>query len=102
MEPPATVATSTPTGPMADASTTRPLRKRYIQKLTNSAIGIVQAMVKVPQELPGMTCTQPSPNVTFPSCDVGSAESGGHKGKVRTYVFRIRKDSGRSAAGPSF
>ena len=27
---------------------------------TNSAIGIVQAMVKVPQELPGISCTQPS------------------------------------------
>src|SRR6476469_438013 len=56
---PATVAKRTPTAPMADASTTRPLRNLYIQKLTKSAIGIVQAMVKVPHELPGSTWTLP-------------------------------------------
>src|SRR5947209_1759916 len=50
---PATVAASTPAAPTSDASTTFPLRNRYMYQPTNSAIGIVQAMVNVPHELPG-------------------------------------------------
>ena len=38
---------------MSDASTTFPLRNRYMYQPTNSAIGIVQAIVNVPHELPG-------------------------------------------------
>src|SRR5271165_5394289 len=53
---PATVAASTPTAPMSDASTTRPLRILYIHNPTNNAMGMVHAMVKVPQELPGTIC----------------------------------------------
>ena len=45
--------------PMSDASTTLPLRMRYMYRPTNRAIGIVQAMVNVPHELPGTTCLQP-------------------------------------------
>ena len=37
-----------------------PLRMRYIHRPTNRAIGIVQAMVNVPQELPGTTWTHPA------------------------------------------
>ncbi len=35
---------------MSDASTTFPLRMRYMHRPTNSAIGIVQAMVNVPHD----------------------------------------------------
>src|SRR5262249_46523361 len=54
---PATVAPRTPIPPMIEASATLPLRILYIHRPTNSAMGIVQAMVKVPQELPGMSWT---------------------------------------------
>ncbi len=49
---PATVAASTAAAPIAEASTTRPLRILYIYNPTTSAIGTVQAMVNVPHELP--------------------------------------------------
>jgi len=38
--------------PMSEASTTFPLRMRYMYTPTSKAMGIVQKMVKVPQELP--------------------------------------------------
>src|SRR3954453_19262101 len=50
---PAPVAASTPAAPTTEASTTRPLRNLYMYQPTNSAIGIVQAIVNVPHELPG-------------------------------------------------
>ncbi len=60
---PATTAASVRATPMTDASTTRPGRMRYIHSPTSSAIGIVQAMVNVPHELPGTTCVQPAGSV---------------------------------------
>src|SRR3954447_12607044 len=68
IEAPATVAASTATAPTSEASTTFPLRKRYMYQPTNRAIGMVQAIVNVPQELPGTSRlapsgrTQPSPS----------------------------------------
>src|SRR3954464_15713573 len=50
---PAYVAASTPAAPTSEASTTLPLRNRYMYQPTNRAIGIVQAIVNVPHELPG-------------------------------------------------
>src|SRR3954463_8405873 len=52
MYAPATVAARTPTAPSSDASTTFPLRNRYMYQPTSNAIGIVQAIVNVPHELP--------------------------------------------------
>src|SRR5436309_1219211 len=63
---PATVAASTPTAPTSEASTTRPLRNRYMYQPTNSAIGIVQAMVNVPHELPGTSRVAPLGSVKPP------------------------------------
>src|SRR3954453_8366256 len=57
---PAPVAASTPAAPTSDASTTFPLRNRYMYQPTNRAIGIVQAIVNVPQELPGTSRLAPS------------------------------------------
>ena len=54
---------------MSDASTTFPLRNRYMYQPTNSAIGIVQAIVNVPHELPG-TSRRASSGRTQP-CAVG-------------------------------
>ena len=48
---------------MIDASTTRPGRMLYIHKPTNRAIGMVQAMVNVPQEEPGTVCEHPDGKV---------------------------------------
>src|SRR3954468_16646013 len=58
IQSPATTAASVRTPPMSDASTTRPGRMRYIHSPTSRAIGIVQAMVNVPHELPGTTWEQ--------------------------------------------
>ena len=66
MSPPRIVAPMTPAAPISDASVTRPGRMRYIHRLTSSAIGIVQAMVNVPQALPGMICCVFSGSVTVP------------------------------------
>ena len=55
IQAPATVAASTAAAPIKDASTTRPLRSRYMYQPTNKAIGIVHAIVNMPQELPGIT-----------------------------------------------
>ena len=38
---------------MIEASTTFPLRRRYMYQPTKRAIGIVQAIVKVPHDEPG-------------------------------------------------
>src|SRR6516164_6881402 len=73
---PATVAASTATAPMIDASTTLPLRSRYMYRPTNRAIGIVQAIVNVPQELPGMTTRAPSGNVIALFIGVSSCPEG--------------------------
>src|SRR3954454_22236519 len=68
IDAPAIVAASTATAPTSDAATTYPLRKRYMYQPTNRAIGIVQAIVNVPHELPGTSRfapsgrTQPSPS----------------------------------------
>src|SRR3954470_13962671 len=68
IDAPATVAAGTATAPTSGASTTSPLRKRYMYQPTNRAIGMVQAIVNVPQELPGTSRlapsgrTQPSPS----------------------------------------
>ena len=45
---------------MSDASRIFPLRKRYMYQPTKSAIGIVQAIVNVPHELPGTSRTASS------------------------------------------
>src|SRR3954447_23393095 len=60
IEAPATVAASTATAPTSDASTTFPLRKRYMYQPTNRAIGMVQAMGNAPHELPGTSRLAPS------------------------------------------
>src|SRR3954453_8887775 len=65
---PAPVAASTPAAPTSDASTTRPLRNRYMYQPTNSAIGIVQAIVNVPHELPGTTRLAPFGRTTLGPC----------------------------------
>src|SRR5436309_699302 len=72
---PATVAARTSAAPISDASTTRPLRMRYMYKPTNSAIGIVQAMVNVPHELPAMINRVLSGKVMTPSCEGDSSLS---------------------------
>ena len=61
---PKTVTATTATAPISDASTTCPLRIRYMYKPTKSAIGMVQAMVNVPQELPLTICLHPAGRVT--------------------------------------
>src|SRR5262245_17009783 len=66
--------------PTMDASTIRPLRMRYIHRPTKSAIGIVQAIVNVPQLLPGITCFEPA---------------------GRMYVFDFAGTSTTAAAGPA-
>src|SRR5262245_36419798 len=66
-------ATVTPVGaaaPHSEASTTRPLRSLYMYRPTSSAMGIVQAMVNAPQELPGTSCTTPEGSVSLPSATV--------------------------------
>ena len=60
---PTTTAASVSTPPMSDASTTFPGRTRYIHSPTSRAIGMVAAMVNVPHELPGITCTLPAGRV---------------------------------------
>ena len=45
---------------MIDASTVRPGRILYMYRPTNSAIGIVQAMVNVPHDEPGTSRTAPA------------------------------------------
>ena len=68
MKAPAKVAASTAAAPRSDASRILPLRKRYMYQPTKSAIGIVQAIVNVPHELPGTSRrafsgkTQPLPS----------------------------------------
>src|SRR6266576_3091168 len=58
--PPKNVTTRVRTPPMIDASTTCPGRILYIHNPTSSAIGIVQAMVNVPQCDPGTSRTDPA------------------------------------------
>ncbi len=70
-----TVTASTSTAPMAEASTTRPLRILYMYRPISSAIGTVHAMVKVPQELPGTACVTPSGSVIARSAPGRSGES---------------------------
>src|SRR6516225_7266508 len=57
---PSQVQARTATAPISEASTTFPLRIRYIQSPTKSAIGTVQAIVKTPQELPRIRRRAPS------------------------------------------
>src|SRR5262245_13342741 len=90
---PATVAASTPAAPINDASTTRPLRILYIYRPTNKAMGIVQAIVNVPQELPGTSSTASAGSaiVHFASGASGCCVD---VGTLRT------KDSGRMVFAP--
>jgi hypothetical protein len=67
---------------MIEASTTFPFRNRYMYQPTSSAIGIVQAIVNVPQELPGTSrlapagMTRPSPSgLDFKDSRAGIARS---------------------------
>ncbi len=53
IQAPANVAASTHAAPISDASRTFPCRNRYMYQPTNSAIGMVAAIVNVPHELPG-------------------------------------------------
>src|SRR4051812_45651595 len=59
-KPPMKVASSVSSPPTIEASTTFPGRILYIHKPTSSAMGIVQAMVKVPQDEPGTRRTAPT------------------------------------------
>src|SRR5262249_42977972 len=90
---PTTTAPSVARAPSSDASTTAPLRILYMYRPTNSAMGMVQAMVKVPQELPGTTWTQPGGNVTAPFAPGarGPASAG----------RRTWNDSGRASGLPA-
>src|SRR3954470_20776961 len=65
--PPRIVAPIVSTPPITDASTTWPGRSLYMYSPTNSAIGIVQAIVNVPQELPGTRRTAPGGMAARPS-----------------------------------
>src|SRR4051794_7816876 len=53
--PPTKVAAKVRAPPIRDASSTLPGRSLYIHNPTRSAMGIVQAIVNVPHELPGTT-----------------------------------------------
>src|SRR5690242_11838380 len=53
IQPPKKTAPSVRLAPMMEASTVFPGRNLYIHRPTSRAIGIVQAIVKVPQEEPG-------------------------------------------------
>src|SRR2546423_217737 len=64
--PPRNVAPSVSAPPMIDASTMRPGRILYMYNPTNSAMGIVQAIVKVPQLLPGVTRAASGASATAP------------------------------------
>src|SRR4051812_15743298 len=59
MYPPRNTAPSVNAAPTSDASTTLPGRSLYIHRPTSRAIGIVQAMVNVPQEEPETRRTEP-------------------------------------------
>src|SRR5262245_22112863 len=85
---PATVTPIVAAAPISDASTTRPLRKRYMYSPTRSAIGTVQAIVNVPQELPGTACETPPGNVIFPfaAANAGTAASAGWASFARDSV----------------
>src|SRR5262252_7988047 len=72
---PAIVTPIVAAAPMSDASRIFPLRILYMYQPTNSAIGIVQAMVNVPQELPGTSCVTPADSVSLPSVSA-SGDSG--------------------------
>ena len=66
---PAAVAASVAAAPISDASTTCPLRILYMYRPIKSAIGTVQAIVNVPQELPATNCFAPAGSVTWlPRC----------------------------------
>ena len=73
IQPPMTVAANVAAAPISEASTTRPLRMRYMYSPTNSAIGIVQAIVNVPQELPGTCCLTPPPSTSHSRPNVRSS-----------------------------
>ena len=62
---------------MIDASITRPGRILYMYRPTNSAIGIVQAMVNVPQEEPGTRRTAPAGRAARAACHACAALQGG-------------------------
>src|SRR5262249_61544741 len=61
--------------PMSEASTMAPLRILYMYRPTKSAMGMVRAMVKVPQDEPGTTCTQPAGRRTVPPAPGASSEA---------------------------
>src|SRR5262249_21701154 len=87
---PAMVTAIVAAAPISDASRIFPRRNLYIYRPTNSAIGIVQAIVNVPHELPGTANTAPAGNVTRPSTAVNDSDAG----------TDIWNDSGRSDFGP--
>src|SRR4051794_18331588 len=58
--PPRNTAPSVNAAPTIDASTTLPGRSRYIHRPTSRAMGIVQAIVNVPQDEPGTRRTDPA------------------------------------------
>src|SRR6266849_10938481 len=73
---PTTVAATTPTAPIRDASTTCPRRILYMYRPTKKAIGMVQAMVNVPQDDPGTTCLHLAGSVTTPSTGISGVSAG--------------------------
>src|SRR5438552_2873043 len=91
---------------MTDASTIRPLRMRYIQRPTNRAMGMVQAIVNVPQLLPGMTWTLPLGSVYWVGVGVVANPMVTPSGINSTSGTgaRTRKDSDRllSVAPPGY
>src|SRR5713226_4053134 len=61
---PTITAARTARTPISVASPILPLRIRYIQRPMKSPMGMVQAIVKVPQELPGTNSRAPFGKVT--------------------------------------
>src|SRR6478736_1759041 len=64
---PAIVTPIVAAAPISEASRILPLRSLYMYSPTKSAIGIVQAIVNVPQELPGTSCVTPAGSVSLRS-----------------------------------
>jgi hypothetical protein len=87
---PAQVQARTAAPPMSDASTMCPFRITYIQSPTNRAMGMVQAMVKVPHELPRIRRTEPAGSGNSrPSGAEGLRPSGGGGADTRTLSLEV-------------
>ncbi len=84
--PPMKVAARVRAAPMSDASTTFPGRILYMYRPTNKAMGIVQAMVNVPQYEPGTRRTAPV-SFAWPSFQSSGLAHLSGKDSPKTMVF---------------